>query len=148
LIEVVSTIGTAFDMDTPEVTVPAALIEVYAVEWEDTDGIWHKVDRSDKWGHYGWSADPAAGEIRIQGLPARNADGNTIRLYGYGRQATLSADTDTCALDAGWMVARCCYRLMRSGLDRDRASARRSSSTKRNPRSSRGGCGSSAILTP
>lgn len=119
LVELVSTISPAFERDTPEVTVPAALLEVYAVEWQDTDDFWHAILPGKKWGHYGWEADPAAGQLRIQGIPAHLANGADIRLYGYGRQATLSTDADTCLLDVDWMVARCCYLLYESGLDRD-----------------------------
>jgi hypothetical protein len=119
LVELVEVIPGPFDAEVPEVTVPVTLLEVFAVEWQDSDGFWHAIRPSARWDRYGWSADPGAGQIRIQGAPAMLADTANIRLSGYGRQATLAADTDSCSLDVDWMVARACYLLYEGGLDRD-----------------------------
>lgn len=119
LIEVRSTIGTAYDFESPEVTVPAAMSYVHTVEYQDDDGEWHKIMKATKYNEYGWIADATAGQIRILGGPGSVIDGLTVRLTGYGRQDVLSADSDTCALNAEWIVARACYHLTIGGIDKD-----------------------------
>ena len=118
-LEVTEVIATAFDAATPEVTVPVSLAWVYAIEWEDSDGFWHAIPPGERFGSYGWFADPAAGQVRIQGLPAFDAGDATIRMHGYGRQDTLSADTDSCALNSEYVIAQSAYELAFEGMDRD-----------------------------
>ena len=119
LLEVVSTISTVFDADTPEVTVPTGMNEVYAIEWQDTEGDWHAIPPSSRFRGYGWQMDAASGEVRIEGAPAQGADGNTIRMWGYGRQDTFTADSDTTAIPAEFLVARAAFHLCLAGIDRD-----------------------------
>lgn len=119
LIEVRSNVSATFDSDTPEATVPASLTHVHTVEWQDDDSFWHEIPRSNRAGEYGWIADATAGQIRILGAPADDADGHTLRVTGYGRQDTLSVDADTCALSAEFIVSRACYHLCYAWLDKD-----------------------------
>lgn len=125
LIEVRTDITPAFAYATPEVTVPASMTHVHTVEWGDEEGYWHLVPRAARANEYGWVADPAAGELRILGSPGYSVDGLTLRLTGYGRQETLSAETDTCALNAEYVVARACYHLALGALDKDGAYGQR-----------------------
>lgn len=119
LIEIVSTIGTAFDSEAPEITVPAAMVYVSALEWEDNNGMWTTIPKASPSNGYGWVADAAAGEIRILGNPGLYVDGMSIRMTGYGRQEILTADSDTCALNAEYIVTRACYHLTYANIDRD-----------------------------
>jgi hypothetical protein len=118
-LDVVEEIAGTFDSTVPEVTIPVVMAWVYAVEYEDADGFWHAIPAGDRFDSYGWMTDPAAGQLRIQGRPAWDADGMTIRLHGYGRQDVLSADTDTCALSPEYVIAQCAYELAFEGMDRD-----------------------------
>jgi hypothetical protein len=119
-LDVVSEIATAFDAEVPEVTAPVALAWVYAIEWEDDDGFWHAIPPMlGRFGGHGWETDPAAGQVRILGRPAWDANGKTIRMHGYGRQDVLSTDSDSCALNSGYVIAQAAYELAFEGLDRD-----------------------------
>jgi hypothetical protein len=117
-LDVVEEIGE-FDATVPEVTIPVVMGWVYAVEWQDDDEFWHAIPAGERFGSYGWFCDPAAGELRIQGRPAIDADGMAIRLHGYGRQDVLASDTDTCALSPEYVIAQCAYELSFEGMDRD-----------------------------
>lgn len=119
MIEIISTISGSFDSTTPEVTVPASMYRVHTVEWQDTNGDWHVILKASRSNESGWRADAAAGQIRLQGVGANQADGFVIRLTGYGRQDELSADSDTCALNAEYIVARACYHLTYGNIERD-----------------------------
>lgn len=120
MIEQVATISPAFDADSgAEVTVPASFVYVHMVEWQDDDGYWNEVPWSAVHARYGWIADSAAGEIRILGTPGADIDGKTIRLTGYGRQGTLSSDSDTCTIPAEWIVAKACASLCLAGITKD-----------------------------
>jgi hypothetical protein len=111
LIELQSNV-TGFSSDPPgTITVPAAMHEVYAVEYVDGDGNRLRTIAAGATNGWGWSADAANGEIAITGWPASEADGLTLRLLGYGRQDALTAETDACALNAEYIVARACYHL-------------------------------------
>jgi hypothetical protein len=114
-----SEISGAFDADTPEIDVPAEMSEVYAVEWGDDDGFWHPLRKATSTNGYGWMVDPAAGQLRLLGAPAMQADTGTLRVLGYGRQAELTSDDDTCALNPEWIVAQACYHLALGGRDKD-----------------------------
>lgn len=119
MVELRSTISPAFDYDSPEITVPATFVYVHTVAWQDEDGFWSVVPKSTGSGEYGWIADAAAGEIRILGGIGYSIDGLTVRLTGYGRQPTLSAESDTCALNAEYIVSRACYHLCLGNIDRN-----------------------------
>jgi hypothetical protein len=120
LIEQVATITPAFDADAGgELTVPASFVYVHTVEYQDEDGYWHNLPRSSRHAGYGWTADAAAGELRILGAPGRSIDGFTVRLTGYGRQGTLSSDSDTCAIPAEWLIYKAAAALCLSAIDKD-----------------------------
>ena len=107
-----------FDKDSPEITVDTQISEVFKVEHDDADGFWYEVRKAPRWGGDGWVALPASGKIRLTGKPAWDADGNTVQVWGYGRQAALSASADTVAMDPGWLIARAAFHLAKGNLDR------------------------------
>lgn len=119
LIELETTITAVFDADNPSVPVPAGMAEVFMIESVDDDGFRHRVIPSRQNNEWGWIADPALGEIRILGWPASQIDGLTIRLTGYGRQPALASDSDTCALNVEFIVARAAYHLALGAIMRD-----------------------------
>lgn len=118
-IRIRATVAAAFDTTAPEVTVPASMTHVSLVEYADTDSKWHTIPQGLRHNEHGWVADAAAGQLRIQGSFADAVDGLNLRLYGFGRQDILSADSDTCALNSEWIVARACYHLCLASIDKD-----------------------------
>ena len=119
LIPTVETIASVFDADTGAITVPAELAEAYRIEYQNSDGRWREIKRAFPAGADGWTAEPSNAVIRVEGDPGEMADGYTVRIHGYKRQALLSGLSDTCAFDSGGIVARAAYLLCRSALDRD-----------------------------
>jgi hypothetical protein len=117
-IEALGTVSGLFSVDDPETTVPAALTEVFKVEWQDSNGFWNEIRKASRWGNDGWTAIRGSGKVRIMGAPARQANGRTLQVWGYARQDTLSADSDTCALDTDWVIAWAAYHMGRANLDR------------------------------
>ena len=119
LIPTVETIASVFDVDDGYITVPATLAEAYRIEYQNSDGRWREIKRAFPAGGDGWTAEPSNAVIRIEGEPGWAADGYSVRIHGYKRQALLSGLSDTCAFDSGGIVARAAYLLCRSALDRD-----------------------------
>jgi hypothetical protein len=117
-LEALGTVSGLFSVDDPETTVPAALTEVFKVEWQDSNGFWNEIRKASRWGNDGWTAIRGSGKVRIMGAPARQANGRTLQVWGYARQDTLSADSDTCALDTDWVIAWAAYHMGRANLDR------------------------------
>jgi len=115
----VETIASVFDVDDGYITVPATLAEAYRIEYQNSDGRWREIKRAFPAGADGWTAEPSNALIRIEGEPGWSADGYTVRIHGYKRQALLSGLSDTCSFDSGGIVARAAYLLCRSALDRD-----------------------------
>lgn len=111
--------GGAFDIDSPDVTVDTALVCVSAVYWEDADGRETLFPRATRSNQYGWVPLPETGKVRLQGVPAEGIDGLNLRFVGYGRQEILTADSDTCVLNAEYVISRACYHLCLSAIDRD-----------------------------
>ena len=119
LIPTVETIASVFDVDDGYITVPATLAEAYRIEYQNSEGRWREIKRAFPAGTDGWTAEPSNAVIRIEGEPGYIADGYTVRIHGYKRQALLSALSDACSFDSGGIVARAAYLLCRSALDRD-----------------------------
>ena len=111
VIEVVATITGAFDADTPEITVPASLVEVSALEAQDSTGDWRIVPKARSRGGDGWYPDKASGELRLYGRNAWTVDTLSLRVFGLGRQGTLSAESDTCVIRPEFIVAHAAYHL-------------------------------------
>lgn len=111
VIQVVASITAAFDVDTPEITVPASVTEVITLEAKDTSGDWHVVPKARSRGGEGWWPDQNAGQLRLHGRNAWDVDTLSLRVHGYGRQDVLSAETDTCAIRPEFVVAHAAYSL-------------------------------------
>lgn len=111
VIEVVATITGAFDVDTPEITVPSSLVEVSALEAQDSTGDWRIVPKARSRGGDGWYPDKASGQLRLYGRNAWTVDTLSLRVFGLGRQATLSAESDICAIRPEFIVAHAAYHL-------------------------------------
>jgi hypothetical protein len=118
LIEVKGTIGTAFSQSDSYITIPAALSEVFKVEYQGANSEWSEIKKASRWGNDGWTALRGEGKVRIVGAPAAYANGKTVQVWGYGRQDRLSADSDTCAIDTEWLIAWAAYHMAKSNLDR------------------------------
>lgn len=119
LIPTIEVIGTVYSDTTGYITVPATTAEVYRIEYQNSEGRWREIKRAMTPGADGWTAEPSAAVIRIEGRPSVEADSYAVRLHGYKRQAALSALSDACSFDSGGIVARAAYLLTRSALDRD-----------------------------
>ena len=116
-----ATLPADFDLQSPTLTVPEVLDEVYEVAWQDpSTQVWNPIRGGQ---FYGWSVDSTAGTISIEGTPGTLADGASIRLAGYGRHPELLTDDDVTGLNPEWLTARACYHLATSGADRDGARA-------------------------
>lgn len=115
-IETIETISPVYDYETQTIAVPATLAEVYKVEWQDSEGTWNEIRRATPKGGYGWTAEPSAAVIRIEGNAAYAADGYSVRLHGYKFQAELSAQSDLCYFEPGGVVARAAYYLCKGAI--------------------------------
>lgn len=118
-IESIQNVATAFDADTGTATVPTTMLEAYKVEYQNSEGIWCEIRKATPRGGYGWTAEPANAVIRIEGPPAYDANGYTLRMHGYTMQAALSSQSDVCYFDAGGITARAAFYLCRGGVSRD-----------------------------
>lgn len=119
LLPTIETIGTAFDADTGTIAVPASLLEVYRVEYQDRDQLWNEIRRARPNGGFGWTAEPEDAVIRIEGDPAWEADGYTVRLHGYERHAALSTDASVITMDSTVIVYTAAAQLCLAGVGRD-----------------------------
>lgn len=119
LIEMYDDVVATLNRETPAITVPVAFTHVHTISFTDSDGFLHVLPQGSKTNEVGWTADPAEGKIRILGRAGWLADGLAVNFTGYGRQDTLTAESDTCALNAEYIVARACYHLSYAALDKD-----------------------------
>lgn len=119
LIEVYDDAVVTFDATSPSITIPPAFTHVHTVSWTDDDDYEHVLRAGTGTNESGWIVDSARGELRILGRPAWMADGLSVNLTGYGRQDRLDALSDTCALNAEYIVSRACYHLCFGALDKD-----------------------------
>jgi hypothetical protein len=108
-----------FDVDTGIIYVPQEFIEVYAVEWQDSNGNWHPVPKAQRTGGWGWKVDAANGTVTITDSPRYLADNQPMRIYGYGKHPELKSETDRTDISPEWLTARASYYLCRGGMDRD-----------------------------
>jgi hypothetical protein len=108
-----------FNVETGKIVVPPEMSQVYAVEWEDANGNWHTLPKAQRTNGWGWKADVSNGVIVVTDSPRYLADGQPVRLYGYGKHPTMSAESDRTDINAEWLAARASYYLVRAGMDRD-----------------------------
>lgn len=111
--------STDFDVETGTVVVPPELTMLYAVEWEDSEGIWHPLPKAQRTNGWGWKIDVGSSTVVVTDSPRYLADGRPVRLYGYGKHPTLASESDRTDVNAEWLTARASYYLVRAGMDRD-----------------------------
>jgi hypothetical protein len=120
LAQVIETIAAAYSATDQTIAMPATLFEAFRVEWQDSDDQWREVKKSLRGGQ-GWTAEPSAAVIRIEGRPAWQADTSSIRIHGYARAAPLTTDAGTCPFDGHAIVMTAAYRLCLSKITSDPA---------------------------
>jgi hypothetical protein len=104
-------IPTAFDDDSPWITLPYGMTEVYAIEYADGYDSWGLgPGRTRSAATSGWFAE-GSGRVRIEGAGRFAADGYTVRAYGYGPHPDVYADDDIVHLDSEWVVLEAAQRL-------------------------------------
>lgn len=123
-IEIEATIVAAFDADTGEITLPATVAEVWALEAQDSSGRWYQVPKAGSFGGDGWWADKSQGELRLYGSRAWDVDTLSLRVFGLGRHPSLTADTDTCAHPPSFIVAHAAYHLALGAVGNDEMAVR------------------------
>lgn len=86
-----------FDETDPLITIPAVLTWVDRVQYQDDEGDWFDIPRArvrDANG-IGWAAEGLTGTVRVAGEWRYEADGRSVRAWGYSDLEDLEADTDT-----------------------------------------------------
>lgn len=112
-IPVEAEVADAFDRDSPTLVIPAAITRgIYAVVWEDDEGLIEEVDPANGYGREGWFYDRSSQRVIIGGSYLSHMDGQTVTIKGVGRPALLSADTDTTSINAEWLVAEATRRVV------------------------------------
>jgi hypothetical protein len=104
-------IPSTFSDDTPYITLPYGMTEVYAIEYNDGYDSWGLgPGRSRSAATSGWFAE-GSGRVRIEGFARLAADGYGVRAYGYGPHPDVYADDDIVHLDSEWVVLEAAQRL-------------------------------------
>lgn len=110
-----------FDRERPVVTIPTSLNRIFAVEYEDDDGLWHAIDRAHNIGGFGYYVNRGLGTITLSGSDLLSlADEHDVRFRGYGRLSALVDDTDETELNAEWVTLEAAASLLWQGIDADR----------------------------
>lgn len=101
----IETLGT-FDVDSPTFTIPATTRGIYAVEWEDADGLWTQIPRCAVLNGPGWSIERngTVNTLVIRGGFATDADTYSVRIRRYVETPTLASDSDTTIVSYDWVV--------------------------------------------
>ena len=106
-------IPAAFDRDTGVIALPYSFTEVYNVEYAYLDNTYALAPaRTRSAFSDGWFAD-GNGNLRLEGRFRSLADGQTIRVYGYGYHPDVYADDDIISIDSEWVVLMAAARLAR-----------------------------------
>ncbi len=116
-IPMVADIAGPVSGDSPTITLPLGMTTVYHVEYADAYDSFGLAPASGRSAHSdGWFAE-GEGRIRLEGRGRWLADGQAVRVYGYGPHPDVYADDDIIALDPEWVVLACASRMgqMRTG---------------------------------
>lgn len=103
-----------FDFDDPYVDIPAGWLYFGGAFYEDADGLWIEIPATEN--HM--EIDTQSRTIRLKGEARRLADTYTVKLIGDIASTTLSADTDTTAVNPEWLTNYVAMRLMQPALRR------------------------------
>lgn len=90
-------LGT-FAYDTPVLSLPEAWRFFSGLDYQDTLGIWHPIEKGD------WRLDKAARTVEIRNRPRWRANAMSVRARGYTVPALLDSDADTTGLNAEWLA--------------------------------------------
>jgi hypothetical protein len=97
----VDSTDATFDTDSPYIDVPSTWIGVCGAQWEDSNGIWHDVDRADWQLHKNLGT---YGQVEIKNSPRWSADTLDIHLVGVTPAAELSTDAGTTIVHPEWLI--------------------------------------------
>lgn len=111
-------ITATFDATTPLLTLPDGFDALWGVEYRDQAGEWHLLQPAPRWGSGGWRT-AGGGQIELLGQGRYLADGQQIRVRGYGRHDPLGDDDEATQVNAEWLVVECCRLLLLQGIRRD-----------------------------
>jgi hypothetical protein len=109
-----ASLTASFDYDTPTVTVPSAFRKVDKVEYQDDAGEWRRIARARRQGSPGWYA-PGDGTLQILGHARSDMDGQTVRLWGFGKHDDLTDDEDATLVLPEWVKWQAGYTLLMAG---------------------------------
>jgi hypothetical protein len=104
MIPVIESIAAAYDAETQTFAIPSTTLEVHTVEYQDSDDLWQRIRPARPRGGFGWTFEAPSSVIRIEGDPAWEADGYSLRIHGYKRQDALTADTSVVPFDSTALV--------------------------------------------
>lgn len=117
--EVVASAST-FDAYSPDLSISGSWRRLIAVDWQDSDGLWHEVDPADLY------VDASSRTARLDNMARWLADTNQVRMRGYTAATALTDDTDTTVVDAEWIINEASSQLLLANSEktRDPAAAR------------------------
>jgi hypothetical protein len=115
-----------FDRDSPEVAIPASLVYVTGLLYEDSEERWNTVERANRSNGEGWVVDHGNLLLRVGGRVRSSLDGRSLRVTGLTRPSAMTTDASTTTADPAWVVAQCCFELMLSAIERNPDFERRS----------------------
>lgn len=112
--------AAVFDATTTTIDVPSGIDQVESVEYQDSGDIWQIIPQASSRYGDGWSVEADGSDIVIRGAGWRaRVSGMSVRLVGYTRATTLTADTDTTPIAPEWIVAKAASIMCLSATGRD-----------------------------
>lgn len=108
LVETYSNVATAFngDLGAGTFTIPSGLTYLTSVQYQDDDGEWINIPRartSSTFGE-GYRTLGLSGTAQIMGRFRNDADGQTLRCFGYSEISDLNSDSDTTSVPREYIV--------------------------------------------
>jgi hypothetical protein len=110
--------AAVFDTDTTTIDIPSGIDQIEAVEYQDVNDLWQEVPQATQRFRVGWSVEADGTDVVVRGYNLRSRmDDRSIRLIGYTRATTLTADTDTTAIPPEWIIYTAAEQLCLSKRD-------------------------------
>ncbi len=111
LLDITADVDTAFDSDSPIISIPAQFRAVHSLYVQADTNVWREVGRarpgsSDAWGE-GWTIDKSSKTIQIAGEWRDVMDGELYRIGGYTSHPVPVLDSDPIALDPDYIMTKC-----------------------------------------
>jgi hypothetical protein len=98
LVPRIESISAAFDRDTGEVVIPEGFTHIHTLQYEYPDDEWNSIPRTN------WHAERANQTIYVDGHSRWNANNRSLRIRGFGRHPTISAEYDLIYLNPRWLT--------------------------------------------